>query len=68
VAARSEGGGVEVDSGSVTTTKSLMKRTTVACSEASVEATACSRSGDEVAACSKAGIEDNRWWRRCGGF
>jgi hypothetical protein len=48
--ARFEGGGVEVDSGSVTMTKSLRKRTAAARSEAGVEA----------AACSEAGIEDNR--------
>jgi hypothetical protein len=56
--ARSEGGRVEVDSGSTTITKSLRRRTVVACSEAEVEAVVCSR----------ARIEDSRWWRWCGGF
>jgi hypothetical protein len=55
VAVRSEGGGVKVDSDSVTMTKSLRKRTVETCSKAGVEATVCSG----------AGIEDGRWqWRR----
>jgi hypothetical protein len=49
----SKGGGVKVDF--------LGKRTTVARSEAGVEAAACSRAGDEAAACSEAGIKDSRW-------
>jgi hypothetical protein len=49
-ATRSKGGGVEVDGGSVTMTKSLRKRT-VARSEAGVEAMTCSG----------AGIKDGRW-------
>jgi hypothetical protein len=54
----SEGGGVEVDGGSVIMTVSLRKRTAMACSEA----------GIEVAVCSGAGIEDGKWrWQR-GGF
>jgi hypothetical protein len=63
-AACSEGGGVEVDGGSVTRTKSLRKRMAVACSEARVESTVCSRARDEAAACSGARIEDGRWRRR----
>jgi hypothetical protein len=51
VAARSEGGRVEVDDGSMTMTKSLRKRMTVARSEGGVEA----------AACSGGGIVDGRW-------
>jgi hypothetical protein len=55
VVVHSEGGGVEVDSGSMTMTKSLRKRTVEACSKAGVEVTVCSG----------AGIEDGRWrWRR----
>jgi hypothetical protein len=61
-AVHSEGGRVEVDSGSTTMTKSLRKRTVMACSEAGVEAVACSRARDEAVACSRAGIEDGRWW------
>jgi hypothetical protein len=53
VVAHFEGGGVEVDGGSATMTKSLRMRTVVACSEAEVKA----------AACSGARIE-NGWWRR----
>jgi hypothetical protein len=64
----SKGARVEVDSGSTTMTKSLRKRTTVARSEAAVEAGACSEAGDEAAVCSGAGIKDGRWRRRCGGF
>jgi hypothetical protein len=60
-AARSEGGGVEVDNGGATMTKSLRKRTAVARSEAGVEAAACSTVGDEATACSRARIEDGRW-------
>jgi hypothetical protein len=66
--ARFEGGGVEVDGGSVIMIKSLRKTTVAARSEAGVEAAACSGVGDEAAACSKAGIEDGRRRRRCGGF
>jgi hypothetical protein len=66
--ARSEGGGVEVDSASVTMTSSLRKRTAVARSEAEVEAAACSRAGDEATALSGAGIEDGRWWWWHSGF
>jgi hypothetical protein len=63
-----EGGRVEVNSGSVTMTKSLRKRTAAACSEAEVEVAGCSRAGDKPVACSGAGIEDNRWQRQCGSF
>jgi hypothetical protein len=49
----SEGGGVEIDGGSATMTKSLRKRTTAAQSEAGVEAVACSG----------ARIGDGRWQR-----
>jgi hypothetical protein len=63
VAARSKGGRVKVDRGSVTMTMSLRKRTTVTHSEAGVEAAACSGAGDEAAACFGAGIKDNRWRR-----
>jgi hypothetical protein len=52
-AARSEGGGVEVDG--------LRKRTSVMHSEGGVEAAACSVAGDKVAVCSGASIEDGRW-------
>jgi hypothetical protein len=58
---RSEGGGVEVNSGSVTMTNNLRKRTVVASFEAGVEAAACSGAGDEAAALSRAGIEDGKW-------
>jgi hypothetical protein len=64
VAVHSEGGGVEVDSGSTSMTKSLRKRMAVACSEAGIEAVACSRARDEAVACFGAGIEDSRWWWR----
>jgi hypothetical protein len=57
----SKGGGVEVDGGNVTMTKSLRKRTTVARSEAGVESAACSRAGDEAAACCGARTENGRW-------
>jgi hypothetical protein len=67
-AACSEGGGVEVDDGSAIMTKSLRKGMTATCSEVGVEAAACSRVGDEVMVCSRAGIEDDRCWRRHGGF
>jgi hypothetical protein len=66
--ARSKGGVVEVDSGSVTVTKSLRKRTVAARSEAGVKAAACSGAGDEAAACSGAGIEDGWWHRRHDNF
>jgi hypothetical protein len=56
--ARSEGGGVEVDDGSATMTKSLRKRTAATRSEAGVK----------VASCSGVGIEDGRWHRWRGGF
>jgi hypothetical protein len=62
---RSKGGGVEVDGGSTTMTKSLRKRMTTTCSEAGVKAAVCSGAGDEAAACSWATIEDDRWqWQR----
>jgi hypothetical protein len=61
VAAPSEGGGVEVNSGSATMTKSLRKRMAVACPADGVEAATCSEAGDEAAAFSGAGIEDGRW-------
>jgi hypothetical protein len=64
----SEGGGVEVDGGSVTMTKSLRKRTVAARSEGRVEAAACSGDGDEVAACSGVGIMDGGWRQRHSGF
>jgi hypothetical protein len=57
-AACSEGGGVEVDSGNMTMTKRLRKRT----------AATCSGAGDEAAVCSGAEIKDGRWQRRCGSF
>jgi hypothetical protein len=68
VVMHSEGGRVEVNGGSVTMTKSLKKRTTVAHFEAGVEATACPGARDEVVACSGAGIEGDRWRQRCGSF
>jgi hypothetical protein len=43
-------------------TKSLRKRTAVACSEARVEVVVCSGTGDEVTVCSGARIEDDWWW------
>jgi hypothetical protein len=61
VAARSEGGGVEIDGCSATMTKSLRKRTAAAHSEAGDEAAVCTGAGDDVAACSRAGIKDGRW-------
>jgi hypothetical protein len=64
----SEGGGVEVDSGNMTMTKRLRKRTAATCSEARVEAAACSGAGDEAAVCSGAENKDSRWQRRCGSF
>jgi hypothetical protein len=54
VVVRSKGSRVEVDDGSATMTKSLRKRTAATHSEAM--------------ACSGAGIEDDKWWRRHGGF
>jgi hypothetical protein len=57
----SKGGRIKVDSGSVTMTKSLRKRTVAACSEAGVKAVVCSRVGDEASACSGARVEDGRW-------
>jgi hypothetical protein len=48
-----EVGGVEVDDSSMTMTKILRKRTTMAHSEATVKAAACSGTG--------AGIEVGRW-------
>jgi hypothetical protein len=51
--AHSEVGGVEVDDSSMTMTKILRKRTTMAHSEATVKAAACSGTG--------AGIEVDRW-------
>jgi hypothetical protein len=68
VVAHSKGGGVEVDNGSATMTKSLRKRMVAARSEAGVEVAACSRAGDEATVCSGAGIEDGRWWWWRGGF
>jgi hypothetical protein len=68
VAARSEGGGVEVDSGSMTMTKSLRKRSAAACSEVRVEVAACSGPGDKAPTFSRAEIKDCRLWRQCGGF
>jgi hypothetical protein len=56
--ALSEGGGVEVDSDSVTMTKSLRKRMAAARSDAGVKA----------AACSGAKIKDSRWRRWRGDF
>jgi hypothetical protein len=63
--ARSEGGGVEVDSGSATMSKSLRKRTAAAGSEARVKAATCSEAGDKATTCFRAGMEDGRWrqWR-----
>jgi hypothetical protein len=58
VAACSEGGGVEVDGGSMIMTMSLRKRTAMARSEAGVE----------VVVCSGAGIEDGKWRQQRGGF
>jgi hypothetical protein len=57
-AARSEGGGVEVDLGSATMTKSLRKRTVAARSEAGVKVATCFGAEDEAAACSEVGIEN----------
>jgi hypothetical protein len=68
VAVRSEGGGVEVNGGSVTMTKSLTKRMVAARSEAGDKEAACSRGGDEASTCSRVGIEDDRWRQRRGGF
>jgi hypothetical protein len=53
-----KGGGVEVEGGSATMTKSMRKRTAVARCEARVEATARS----------KVRVKDGRWRRRHGGF
>jgi hypothetical protein len=66
--ARSEGGGVEVNGGSTTMTKSLMKRIAAACSEAEVEVVASSRVGDKKMACSNAEIKEDRWRQWHGGF
>jgi uncharacterized protein (UPF0261 family) len=68
VAARCEGGGVEVDGDSVTMTKRLRKRTVAACSEAGVEAVVCSGARDEAVACFGARIKDSRLWRWHNGF
>jgi hypothetical protein len=68
VAAHIEGGRVEVDGDSMIMTKSLRKRTTVARSEAGVEAAACSGARDEATACSRARIEDGRRWWSHGNF
>jgi hypothetical protein len=68
VVVRSKGSRVEVDDGSATMTKSLRKRTAAAHSEAVVEVAVFSGTGDEAMACSGAGIEDDKWWRRHGGF
>jgi hypothetical protein len=67
-AAFSEGGGVKVNGGGTTMTKSLRMRTVAACSEAGVETTACSGARDEAVVCYGAGIKDGKWWRRCGDF
>jgi hypothetical protein len=66
VAMCSEGDGVKVDNGSMTMTKSLRKRTMVACSEAGVEAVECTRAGDKAAACSEVRIKHGRWQKRRG--
>jgi hypothetical protein len=58
-AARSEGGGFEVDGGSATMTKSLRKRTATARSEGRAKAMTCSK--DEGEACSGVRIVDDRW-------
>jgi hypothetical protein len=68
VAARYEGGGVEVDGDSVTMTKRLRKRTVAARSEAGVEAVVCSGARDEAVACFGARIKDSRLWRWHNGF
>jgi hypothetical protein len=68
VAARSEGGGVKVNGGIVTITKSLRKRATLAHSEGGVEVAACSGDGDEAVVCSRARIIDDRWWWWRGSF
>jgi hypothetical protein len=60
VAARSEGGRVEVNNCSATMTKSLRKMTVVTRSEAGVEVAACSGAEDEVVECSGAGIQSVR--------
>jgi hypothetical protein len=67
-AAHSKGGGVKVDSGSVTMTESLRNRTAAARSKVGVEAASCSGARDEAAACSGAGIEDGRWQQWHGDF
>jgi hypothetical protein len=67
-AACSKGGGVVVDSGGVTMTRSLRKGTAVPRSEARVKAAGCSRAGDEAMACSGVGIKDGRWQWRYSGF
>jgi hypothetical protein len=61
VMAHFEVGGVEVNGGSTTMTKSLRMRMTTTRSEARVEAAVCSKADDDVVACSVAGIEDGRW-------
>jgi hypothetical protein len=55
-AARSKGGRVEVQGGSVTMTKSLRKRTVAAHSEAGVKVVVCYRVRDEAASCSGPGL------------
>jgi hypothetical protein len=67
-AARTEGGGVKVNSSSVTMTKSLRKRMVVAHSEAGVKAAMCSGAGDKVVACSRVEIMDGRWRQWHDGF
>jgi hypothetical protein len=83
-AARSEGGGVELDGGSTLRgrrgrwrrcnndqerrTDGLWKRMMVACYKDGVEAIKCFGAGDEAVACSRAKIEDGRWWWRHDGF
>jgi hypothetical protein len=68
VVVRSEGGGVEVDGGSVTMTKSLRKRMAAARSKARVNTAACFRARVEAVVCSRVGIKDGRWRQRCGSF
>jgi hypothetical protein len=68
VVVRSEGGGVEVDGGGVTMTKSLRKRMAAARSKARVNTAACSGARVEAAACSRVGIKDDGWRQWCGSF
>jgi hypothetical protein len=59
--ARFEGGGVKVDSGGTTMTKSLKKSMAATRSKVGAEVVVCSRARDEAAVCSRAGIKDGRW-------